>query len=331
MTYLVIGGDWFDSTRPSSLDLYHSFRFRERCFKSMIINGNHDNVEPPFMSLTDEYGDLEDTGMSAGLDPVKMFQIGRSDAGITGLGWTMDREKLLSALSDMRKLMVAEAYKMNYVVLHAGVKELLGFDGAYQLTCQDLAEAFAGLEVGILVGHVHTRKKIPLSYSTWLYSPGSLYPLSSDKMGDSFTVPLITAETGEIEEIDCNVRHYISLKASRMCHPEGVMWVPPDIPEPDGRDYVLPTFVRVELDVPGFKMPRSDKYVVQYVGTEGQDDASEVEASDDEYGIGDAIMEELSSDEEMGRMAVKLATCDDPVAELKSWLDFWEVESMVIK
>lgn len=326
---LVIGGDWFDSTRPSSMDLYRSFRFREHCSDMRLINGNHDSSEPPLMTLMDDCESYSDDE-SMLLSPDRMLPIGMSGAFATGVGWTSDRSRLLSALSDMRKLIEAEANKMNYVVLHAGVKELLGFDGAYQLTCQDLAEAFEGLEVGVLVGHVHTRRKISLGGSAWLYSPGSLYPLSSDKMDGTFTVPLITADTGEIEEIDCSVRHYMTLKASDMCPPEGGMWSPPEIPEPDGERYLLPTFIRVEMDVDGFAMPPSDDYVVQYVN-EGQEDAPEESAGQADgvqYGIEDAVADELEYDKDLAEMAVQLVTCDDPVAELASWLGYWKVKTI---
>ena len=53
---LVIGGDWFDSNHPSSTDINQSFQFL-RHFKSVFfIRGNHDNVQPSYLSALSEQG-----------------------------------------------------------------------------------------------------------------------------------------------------------------------------------------------------------------------------------------------------------------------------------
>ena len=53
---LVIGGDWFDSNHPSSTDINQSFQFLRQFRSVFFIRGNHDSVQPSYLSALPEQG-----------------------------------------------------------------------------------------------------------------------------------------------------------------------------------------------------------------------------------------------------------------------------------
>ena len=308
---LVTGGDWFDSTRPSSVDLNVSYAFREHFTNVYAIAGNHDNTNPLFLLLPHDGKDLSlgqhvwDDGMD-----------------LTGFGWCSKKGELEKFLDSYSKSVKPNQHV--FLVLHAGLKELLSFDSSYQLELGWLKERFKEWNITILIGHVHTRKTFQIGEHAFVHSPGSLYPCSSDKMGDKHYVSIIDKYTGHITDACCDVRHYETVKYESDEQLKEVFDAMPCL--------YLPPFVRVELgDRP---VPSVDPgyCLVQYVKDSGEVVETGTQTSaDDDYTIEDAVREELECDNDIADMAVKLVESDDPVGEIGSWLDVWGVDRLNVK
>ena len=207
---LVIGGDWFDSNHPSSTDINQSFRFMRKFKSVFFIRGNHDNVQPSYLSALSEQG---------GQTTVTELQPGEVytpsiDFNLTGIPWVASRSDLLQALEQTREALEGKPGR-SFVVLHTSCRHLLGFDGSWQLEAADL-ELFKDTPVTFLVGDIHKRDTLQLSDSCSLHSPGSLYPLSWDRVGDSCSVSVVNSKTAEIHAVPSDVRSYTSLDFTNM-------------------------------------------------------------------------------------------------------------------
>ena len=72
------------------------------------------------------------------------------------------------------------------------------------------------MPVTFLVGDIHKRDTLQLSDSCSIHSPGSLYPLSWDRVGDSCSVSVVNSKTAEIQAVPSDVRSYTSLDFTNM-------------------------------------------------------------------------------------------------------------------
>ena len=183
-------------------------------------------------------------------------------------------------------------------------------------------------KINILVGHIHTRDTLVYNEAgAYIHSPGSLYPLSSDKMGVPCYGSIITAETGHISDFSSDVRKYVSVNiaeiddlsaylAENKLEPEDWRW--------------LPTFVNIIVPEDYDKqlvLPETDKFVFK-VDKRLASRQVAVQSTSNVYTIQDAVREELQQEankEMVLEMAEELLASDDPVGTLDEWLTFWQV------
>lgn len=312
-----ICGDWFDSNRPSSVDVVESVRFLRRFRHVYYVRGNHDNAEVSFLSFLDNF-----TAVADG----QVVDIEGTDISIGGVNWCSDAGRMKDVLISNYKN-YPEGRKL-YVMMHLGIKELLGYDGAYDLEKKDLVEIFpVRNDVNFLVGHVHTRSTVAYNGAgAWFHSPGSLYPLSSDKMQEPCDVSILDTDTSVIRNIPVNVRNYYSLDYTGMADLEAVL----DGIAQDEEKYrlPLPAYVRINLDGrTDYVKPKDTGLVLHAVNASPEtvdvEQASEVV----NMTLEEAVKEECD-DDDLKDMACALLASDDPVAEIEKWFNVWKVERL---
>ena len=158
---LIVSGDLFDSTRVYASDLEAVQKMCSRCHVYYIL-GTHDYTSPPFLSSMPNTTWLQNGAIEVLEDGTRL----------SGIQYTRSREQLLQSLELLRKRgFGATCDSRDILVLHQGVQHLLGFEGAFQLTLQDLLEYVPNALV--LCGHVHKQD----------YSPFETLPMGLDAKG----------------------------------------------------------------------------------------------------------------------------------------------------
>ena len=329
---IVIGGDLFDNNRPTSQDLLDVHQELDSFNRVFYLRGNHDSVYPPYVASF-QSTDVRDDGfkyyiMDNTEEPSMDGMSGNSC--IVGIPWVHSDsllvESLKASIAHWRQYRTSPD-EILYVVLHCSFKHLLGFDGAYQLDVDMIKELCGEDRINFLVGHIHTRDTLVYNKAgAYIHSPGSLYPLTTDKMSTPCFASLINGDTGEIIAIPVDVRKYVTVELSGVSgvniigHLNASGYQPPD--------GYLPTFVRLQIPEDYDQMPilessdyvfKIDRHVTRQVTTQ------HVNAS---YTINDAVREELQNEanrEMVIDMAEELLESDDPVQTLTDWLQFWKV------
>lgn len=317
---LVVGGDWFNSPYPSSDDLMKSFSFFGRFRWIYFICGNHDNTNPPLIEVADAIRNDQTCTIRL------CRQLTHLAAGvvIAGVHWTPDAAALKEELAA-----IADAYDRSeasqlYLVTHAPFKHLLGFDGGWQIESKDITDLFTTKSVMVLAGDVHTRHTLQASDNVTIHSPGSLYPLSRDKMLDDWSVSLINIADGSITDVDVTARPVYAVSFSDMPHLIQLASETSALAAAAGQ---LPPllFLSVEGDaVPNLSELPSDVVVELDRGADAVEDVQQIQQADVQT-LEEALRSELA-DEDESAMAVALLCSDDPLAELSNWLTFWGVE-----
>jgi DNA repair exonuclease SbcCD nuclease subunit len=356
---IVIGGDLFDSNRPTSNDVVETLSLLTYNFSHIwYIRGNHDSVEPSYLkAIKDTFDDdvitearelyptefhfpMETTTDLHFEDDAELRNYQCYKYPIVGISWDPSDKEVYSKLQQavenwkMKRAKGQQPDGILYVVMHCSFKHLLGFDGAYQLDL-DMVRNICGEEhVNILVGHIHTRSTVVYnSKGAYIHSPGSTYPLSSDKMGEPCFASLIDFVTGKIEDIPTDVRKYVNVNLTDIPDGDVIKWLNENNKRPE--KYWLPTFVQVTIPevydkpLPALVDPDNGLNYVFKINRTVSTPVVTAQAVNTAYTITDAVREELSNleeDEEMAiDMAEQLLAADDPVALLDEWLDFWRV------
>lgn len=328
VTDIVIGGDLFDSNRPTAQDLLVVKDALTANFNACYyIRGNHDNCEPSYLEAIT--GSLED-------DDFHLVHLGSvftpmdTNVWMTGLDWSPSAsemfEKLRQIVKDWRQIENHDSMIL-YVVLHCSFQHLLGFDGAYDFTVDMIRDLCGEDHINFLVGHIHTRDTLVYnSNGAYIHSPGSLYPLSTDKMGEQCYASLINLHTGEISDIAVNVRKYAVVNIEN-AGDDLVKTLDSLGYAPDSNH--LPTFVRLVIPADWTQpIPQVDdsRYIVKVDRQVSQQQA--VTSVRSSYSIQQAIRDELADQanrDMVVEMAEELLASDDPVGTLDGWLEFWGV------
>ena len=317
---LIIGGDWFDSNRPSSEDLVRTLEFLRGFSSVSYVRGNHDSCVPSFLEALSAW----DGGGVRELT---------ADAGTTGtcqcrgVSWLPSADGLREQILRARDMM--NPFRPLYLVLHASFKHLLGFDGAYQLDAEWIKDTFKDRCVRVLVGDIHTRNTLELPNGGWIHSPGSLYPRSWDKVQEPCCVSLVDSDTGEIRDVPCDVRRYVQLEYAGQ--PELIKELQRISEEHE--DGMLDTFVRVVVPDGAPPLPRTSVPHVQLQSVlDVHEDAVQVGDDDPSWSatrdatLLQALLDECGDDKDLADMASALVASDDPLKEIEQWLNYWKVE-----
>lgn len=323
---LVIGGDWFDSNKPSALDVYTSFEFLRQFKHVYMIKGNHDCASPHFLECdrhsNSGQGNIPELHTLTSLTPAGTV-LADSSSMIAGIDWTASSDELERGLSDIANLSVSGVPL--FVVLHASFLHLLGFETVCQLSLDDIDAIFGDRKVFVLAGDIHVRNTMPLASGGYVHSAGSLYPLSWDRTADRCAVSLVDMDTGEIDDIWCDVRSYVNVQVDD-CSADAAC---------DALDRALagtetlelPTVARIVSPGPLEAIPSREGVLVQSHVSGGPElpmEGAAASASQD-YTMDMAVRDTLSFDEDLAELAVALLHSSDPLVEIDGWLDYWEV------
>ena len=319
----ISAGDLFDSNRPTSTDLLAV----ENCLmgfgRVLYVNGNHDSVDPAFVDVLDGKLELARLGVS----PVTVLDCPVFGADYTACASENGIESVLSAA--VRHC--SSGGRHATVVLHCAFRHLMGIDGAWHTSLEDVAGILrkCGLSrdarMTIVCGHVHKRdvRPVPGFDGVTFLSPGSLYPTNSLYMrGDTPSVTLLDLATGDMEEAPVPVRLYGRVPVSGDVDAEMARLA-------EGR-LELPSYLQVVVpdgmaDAP---VPASTKDVIVQAVPETLQDEDIASALPDTtgYTLADAVADELD-DDDMKDIARSIVDSDDPLGTLNGLLAAWEAET----
>lgn len=344
---VLIGGDLFDSNRPTSLDLTDAILYLKYNFRvAEYIRGNHDSVDPPFISAFEDDDskliinvlDVEDWMLDPDSGNVKLpWVLGdtkRHRSYLCGVPYVHSTEDLIGYMKHLitNWKQIRNPGDTLYMMLHASFKELLGFDGAYQLSIPVIKELCGEEKINILVGHIHTRATFVYNDAgAYIHSPGSTYPLSTADMDKHFFGSLIDVHTGEITDIPCDVRKYVTINAKDLPIPTHVCTSLDQLGHtaPEG---FLPTFVRIVVDDDwegSLQDMSTPSYIIQII-RKGAVQQAQISKST-QYTLQEAVAEELAAEpnsEMLLDMANALLSSDDQVALLDEWTKGWGVRKV---
>ena len=329
---LVIGGDWFDSNRPASSDLMQTAFFCAQFSTVFHISGNHDSVCPSYL---DVLGTAAETSSTASTNFIHLTEtpIGIPDAPgcfIAGVDWMSSADQLKAVIKN-----ICEAWKEGhagsndvlYLVLHTSFSHLLAFEGAYKLTPEFIDSVTHGLRICILVGDIHTRNTLQIDDFGYIHSPGSMYPLSFDQVDNEFAVSLIDPATGNITALPCGVRSYATIQyESKQALRDEILAI-----SRDAKNDRLVPFVRVVVpdDMDVHILPSEYPEAVLQIVRASAGTVAPSLVSDTAGGgctIRQAAVEEAGDDMLLQQLVDALLVADDPLAEIKTWLDLWQVK-----
>lgn len=334
---LVIGGDFFDSNRPTPEDLVHTVDFLSQFKRVYYIRGNHDSCDPSYLEGVSRI--LGNKNFVIQLDGELVF-VG-NNSYLTGISWMPSKEEYRLAIQEL----LAD-FKMHhpgetlYLVLHTSFKHLLSFDGAYTFDIDQIEPWCEGMDVNILVGdvHVHNTTDDYLNGKGFLcvHSPGSVYPL---QFNESDTVKCVTVVNvdddphgSRINPVPIEVRKYATWHyteaGSLKEYLTGCAELHRAAKEKDL--VVLPTYIRIVVDTgvePPHIIPSDYPNLVIQIQTEMDefDPGHAIDSADGTYTLEQAINDEFA-DPDVAEIANKLVTSPDPAEDLRQYLDFWQVE-----
>lgn len=329
---LVIGGDWFDTNRPSSDDVVKTMEFLDHFRTVYYIRGNHDNVVPSYLEA-----DMERTGhLTVALDDAYGNIDGRtlynaSDARFTpmnvlyGISHTDDTAFLKKQLESVAERIRKRPTPEGIVVLHAAFRHLIPLDGVWQLDGNEVSEIFKGCKVTLLVGHVHKRDTRMFGDNVLFHSPGSLYPRSSDAMLEEHFVTRVSFDGSIAGKTQTDCRRYFEVPwSSQKDLDEAAAGAVDDNPDGWLQPYMLVKLPPKSEAHPAF--PDGVSMQVTFRKT-AEKNVGTVMAPRKASTLEDAVGAECD-DEDMRQLALTLARSDDPVKEIDEWLEAWKVEKI---
>lgn len=311
---LVIGGDWFDSMRPSSEDMFRTSLFAERFDKVLYIRGNHDKSVPNWLASLPNAEQLTTTPVPIG------------DGHMAGLDWVPDEEELQLQLSAVcHEAMELPTDSILYIAMHQPSRHLLGFDGAWKVDFAKVAEDFEqmakSMRIVFLVGDIHVQDTRKFGDIT-VHSPGCLYPLTEDTVNDPHGVSIV--EGLDIAHRQIKVRDYIEAHYANDTELEELIG---EAEAASASERLLPP--RISVVVPeGVKVSTSKAVVLQAVAAESDQSATQgtSERPSTECTMRDALMQACGDDKKLSSLALALYDSEDQAAAIESWLKFWKVE-----
>jgi hypothetical protein len=311
---LVIGGDWFDSMRPSSEDMFRTSLFA-KCFDRVLyIRGNHDKSVPNWLASLPNAEQLTTTPVPIG------------DAHIAGLDWVPDEEELQLQLSAAcSEAMELPTCTILYIVMHQPSRHLLGFDGAWKVDFAKVAEDFEqiakSMHIVFLIGDIHVQDTRKFGDIT-VHSPGCLYPLTEDTVNDPHGVSIV--ENLDIAHHTIKVRNYIEAHYTNDTELEALI---KEAEAASTIEKLLPT--RISVVIPeGVRVSTSKAVVLQAVTAESDPSTTQgaSEKPSTECTMRDALIQACGDDKKLSSLALALYDSEDQAASIESWLKFWKVE-----
>ena len=334
---LVIGGDFFDSNRPTPDDLVQTVDFLSRFKQVYYIRGNHDSCDPSYLEGVSR---ILGTRNFVTLLNGQFVQLANKSY-LTGISWMPSKEEYKHAVQSTLEYFRNEyPGKTLYLVLHTSFKHLLSFDGAYTFDIDQIEPWCEGMDVNILVGdvHVHNTTDDYLNGKGFLcvHSPGSVYPL---QFNESDTVKCVTVVNvdddphgSRINPAPIEVRKYATWHYTEAGSLKEYLTDCADLHRTAKEKglVTLPTYIRIVVDTgvePPHIIPSEYPELVIQIQTEMDefDPGHAIDSADGTYTLEQAINDEFP-DPDVAEIANKLVTSPDPAEDLRQYLDFWQVE-----
>lgn len=345
---LVIGGDFFDSNRPTPDDLVQTVDFLSRFNQVYYIRGNHDSCDPSYLESVSRI--LGSKNFVTQL-VAQFIQLG-NNSYLTGISWMPSKEEYKRAVWATLDYFKKEyPGKTLYLVLHTSFQHLLAFEGAYTFDTSEVAQWCKDMDVVLLVGDVHVRDTRRVAVfpppadskgvlhnlgELTFHSPGSVYPLQFNETDFVKAVTIVdTAEDDynkRLRPLPVEVRKYAtwhyteagSLKEyltgcaelHRAAKEKGLV--------------TLPTYIRIVVDTgvePPHIIPSDYPELVIQIQTEADefDPGHVVDTADGTYTLEQAINDEFP-DPDVAEIANQLVKSPDPAGDLQEYLELWQVE-----
>ena len=332
---LVIGGDFFDSNRPTPDDLVQTVDFLSRFKQVYYIRGNHDSCDPSY---------LESISRILGIDNFVQQLNGQmvhlsGNNYLSGISWMPSREEYRKAVKD-----TIEWFRDNhkgdrlYLVLHTSFRHLLSFEGAYAFDAEEVGrwcDWNDTSDITLLVGDVHVRNSQCFGSGMLFHSPGSVYPLQFNDADTDKGCTVVDTKGIRLNRfvfMPVAVRRYTSWRYTGEVDTLNA-WLDTISRTQRTSEYHLPTYAKIivenGVDFPRIDMTQYPDLVIQIqLETEEFDPGHAVEGADGVYTLEQAINDEFP-DPDVAEIANKLVVSPDPADEIRKYLDFWQVERTV--
>lgn len=341
---LVIGGDFFDSNRPTPEDLVQTVDFLSRFKQVYYIRGNHDSCDPSYLESVSR---ILGTKNFVALLNSQLIHLGYGSY-LTGISWMPSKEEYKKTVQDLLQYFRENhPGKTLYLVLHTSFQHLLSFEGAYTFDQREVNKWCSGIKVVLLVGDVHVRdttesssytNKLEELGHTTFHSPGSVYPLQFNDADNAKYVtvidlsPSIRDNRERISGVPVEVRKYASFHYAN--DPEELQrWLESLRKERQEIKRLLPTYARIIVDTgsetPRLSMSDYPDLVIQIQLEADEFDAGHaVDAADGAYTLEQAINDEFP-DPDVAEIANRLVASADPADDLRKYLELWQVERVM--
>lgn len=336
---LVIGGDFFDSNRPTPDDLVQTVDFLSRFNQVYYIRGNHDSCDPSYLeSVSRILGTKNFVTQLNG----QFVHLG-NDSYLTGISWMPSKEEYrLAVQQTLDYFRKNYPEKTLYLVLHTSFKHLLSFEGAYAFDAEAVARWCKDMDVVILVGDVHVRNTMhSAAYDgddnageVTIHSPGAVYPLQFSETDFAKAITVVnTAEDDynrRLRPQPVEVRKYASFHYTGTGDSlKGFLENFNNGYHVDYPDY-LPAYIRVVLDTgvePPHIIPSDYPNLVIQIQLEADefDPGHAIDSPDGSYTLEQAINDEFP-DPDVAEIANQLVKSPDPAGDLQKYLELWQVE-----
>lgn len=341
---LVIGGDFFDSNRPTPEDLVQTVDFLSRFNQVYYIRGNHDSCDPSYLESVSRILGAKNF---VTLLNSQLIHLGYNSY-LAGISWMPSKEEYRKSVQDLLQYFRENhPGKTLYLVLHTSFQHLLSFEGAYTFDQHEVNKWCSGIKVVLLVGDVHVRNttesstytnKLEELGHTTFHSPGSVYPLQFNDADNAKYVtvidlaPSISDNRERISGVPVEVRKYASFHYAN--DPEELQrWLESLRRERQEIKGLLPTYARIVVDT-GSETPRlnmsdyPDLVIQMQMEAETFDAGHASDSADGAYTLEQAINDEFP-DPDVAEIANNLVVSPDPAEEIRKYLDFWQVERVM--
>ena len=234
---LIIGGDTYDTNAPSGEATNRIAEFirvlMENGTTVHYIEGNHDRVHKnPY--LPNEFYAEHRLLSSLGAMPLDGAATLIDGVIFRGIDYCK-RDKLLARLEGLGKCDV--------LCLHAGFRHMLGFEGAFELTKDDIPDTVGKM---VLVGHIHVNNSSSTANDVMIHSSGSTWVWRIDEADKDHGFLYFEDNPFQPEYISLDTRKYFDITCEQ------------DILDTLEEDHKLPPVLRYTRE----SMPdlNSDKY-----------------------------------------------------------------------
>ena len=199
---VIIGGDVYDNNTPGGIssNMFNAFcrKLHNKGIALYSLQGNHDKTLPN-TCLPELIRPPHQLFAASGLVKPLHSVMAEID-GLTVYG--LDYCSVARAQEAL-----ASIPECDVLVLHHAFQHLLGFEGSYHFTLDDVPDY---VKYAVMVGHVHTVDQRQLPNGAWFCSSGSTYATKSDEIAKQHGVYLM--EKGKKPDyLELKCRDYLFL------------------------------------------------------------------------------------------------------------------------